>query len=62
MLDRPDHTRLIARPAKVLPVAQLVRGKRIEEVADLLPRLFNLCRAAQRAAVRAALGLEVTAA
>lgn len=62
MLDRPSHTRLIARPAPALPVAKLVRGKPIEEVAELLPRLFNLCRAAQRAAVRTVLGLEVSAA
>jgi hypothetical protein len=61
MLDRPE-TRLIARPVPALPVAQLVVGKRVDEVAELVPRLFNLCRAAQRAAVRAALGLEVTAA
>lgn len=61
MLDRPE-TRLIAQPVPALPVAQLVIGKPAEEVAELLPRLFNLCRAAQRVAVRAALGLEVTAA
>ncbi|WP_420569659.1 hydrogenase expression/formation protein HupK [Thalassovita sp.] len=62
MLDRTPHTRLIAQPVAALPVADLVRGKPVEDVAELLPRLFNLCRAAQRAAVRTALGLEVTAA
>lgn len=61
MLDHPDHTRLVPRPTPELPVSALVRDKPVEEVADLLPRLFNLCRAAQRAAVRAVLGLPVTA-
>lgn len=42
-----------------LPVSELVLGKSVEDVAVLIPRLFNLCRAAQTAAVRLALGLEV---
>lgn len=49
--------RLVARPAPALPVARLVAGKPAEEAAELLPRLFNLCRAAQGAAARLALGL-----
>ena len=36
-----------------------MRGKPIEDVAELLPRLFNLCRGAQSAAVRLALGLPI---
>ncbi len=42
-----------------LPVEQLVLGKPAEEVAELVPRLFNLCRHAQEVAVRMALGLPV---
>ncbi|MEM6422485.1 MAG: hydrogenase expression/formation protein HupK, partial [Pseudomonadota bacterium] len=56
MLDAV-HCRLVARPAAALPVARLVLGKPVEEVAALLPRLFNLCRGAQSTALRAALGL-----
>ena len=40
-----------------LEVERLVLGRPPEEVAQILPRLFNLCRAAQGAAVRLALGL-----
>ncbi len=40
-----------------MPVEAMVLGKSREEVAELLPRLFNLCRAAQAMAVRRALGL-----
>ncbi|MBL4929271.1 hypothetical protein [Fuscibacter oryzae] len=43
--------------APALPLAGLVVGKPVREVAALLPRLFNLCRMAQGAAARAALGL-----
>jgi len=42
-----------------LPVAALMLGKPPEEVAVLLPRLFNLCGAAQGHAARLALGLQV---
>jgi hypothetical protein len=45
-----------------LPVQALVAGRPPEAVADLLPRLFNLCRAAQGRAVRLALGLDDPAA
>lgn len=44
------------RPAD-LPVAALVQGRPAAEVADLLPRLFSICREAQGLAVRLALGL-----
>lgn len=40
-----------------LPVAGLIFGKDIQEAAALMPRLFNLCRSAQNAAVRLAFGL-----
>jgi hypothetical protein len=48
---------LAARPAPALAVETLMRGKRHEEVASLLPRMFNLCRTAQQTAVRLALDL-----
>lgn len=48
----------IAPPAP-LPLAQMVLGRPPEEVAALLPRLFNLCGAAQGHAARLALGLPV---
>ena len=56
MLDKAAHT-LIAERAAPLPIEQMVRGKDRHEVAQLLPRLFNLCRAAQGLAARLALGL-----
>ena len=40
-----------------LPIEKLVIGKPAEEVAELIPRVFNLCAAAQAEAVRLALGL-----
>ncbi|SFJ09211.1 hypothetical protein [Celeribacter neptunius] len=61
MRDDPMNTagaeRLHAVIAPDLPIAQLVIGKPVEEVAMLVPRLFNLCRSAQEAAVRLALDL-----
>jgi hypothetical protein len=48
---------LTATTAPALPVAQLVIGKPVEEVVDLIPRLFNLCRGSQDVAIRLALGL-----
>lgn len=56
MLDRPSSP-LRAEMGAGLPVAKLVIGMPVEEVAELLPRVFNLCRAAQRLAVHRALGL-----
>lgn len=40
------------------PVAKLITGMPAEEAAAMLPRIFNLCRAAQGAAARLAFGLE----
>lgn len=40
-------------------LAAYVCGRPVAEVAALLPRLFNLCRSAQTAAVQVALGLAV---
>ena len=48
--------RLVARPVPALPVAALVVGRPVGEVEALLPRLFNLCSGAQKAAFSAALG------
>ncbi len=55
----PEGPALSAGPS--LPVEALVLGRPVAEVADLLPRLFNLCRAAQGTAARLALGLPATA-
>ena len=59
MLDAAAPSTLVAQPAPGIPVARLVVGRRVDEVAALLPRLFNLCRCAQGAAVNAALGRPV---
>lgn len=40
-----------------IPSEALVLGRSTAEAAETLPRLFNLCRAAQEAALRLALGL-----
>lgn len=50
----PGGPRVLARPAAA---DRLVMGKPVAEVAELLPRLFNLCRVAQGQAARLALGL-----
>lgn len=52
----PIH-QITARPKAVVPVADMVLGMEASEAADLLPRVFNLCRAAQGLAARAAMGL-----
>lgn len=39
-------------------LAALLTGRPVDEVAALLPRLFNLCRRAQTAAAQLALGLD----
>ena len=39
------------------PVDRLAVGKPVQEVVDLLPRIFNLCRAAQETALRLAFGM-----
>lgn len=56
MLDGRTHS-LRAQRAAPLPVGEMMRGKSREEVAELLPRLFNLCRSAQAMAARLALGM-----
>ncbi|PTV95494.1 hypothetical protein C8J27_104130 [Rhodobacter aestuarii] len=58
-----DGARLVAEitPPDPLPLAQLLIGRPVEEAAELLPRLFNLCGAAQGHAARLALGLHGTA-
>ncbi|MGK8236424.1 hypothetical protein ACLGGT_20000 [Roseovarius sp. MS2] len=56
-LDR-NVSGLRAVPAPPLPLARLVEGREVEAVAELLPRLFNLCRVAQTLGLRMALGLE----
>ena len=56
-----DITGLRPVRAPALPVETMVLGKPVTEAADLVPRLFNLCRAAQALAVRKALGLPVAA-
>lgn len=57
-----DAACLTVTRAPELPVAKLVTGKPVTDVAELLPRLFNLCRAAQAACARMAFGLPVEAA
>ncbi|AMY68740.1 hypothetical protein [Frigidibacter mobilis] len=47
--------RIDCRPGPDL--AALMIGRQVEEVAAMLPRLFNLCRMAQSAAACIALGL-----
>jgi hypothetical protein len=54
--------RLVARPGAALPVARLLIGKPVAVAAAILPRLFNLCRAAQEVAATQALGLPDTGA
>ena len=56
MLTLP-HTSLSLKTAKPWPIAAMVRGRSREDMAELLPRLFNLCRTAQSLAVRLALDL-----
>ncbi|NNF71324.1 MAG: hydrogenase expression/formation protein HupK [Rhodobacteraceae bacterium] len=55
-----NATRLRPVRAPGLPVEAMVLGKPVRDAADLLPRLFNLCRAAQALAVHRALGLLVS--
>ncbi len=46
-------------PPPRIPVADLVRGKSADQTATLIPLIFNICAAAQEAAVRSALSLEI---
>jgi hypothetical protein len=56
---RPANGTLAAtiEPAPPLPLDRLLIGRPVAEAAALMPRLFNLCRAAQSAAAHLALGL-----
>lgn len=56
MRHEVPHRWTVAGPSSAAAV-QLCLGKPAEEVAVLLPRIFNLCRTAQSVAVRLALGL-----
>ncbi|HHZ09085.1 MAG TPA: hypothetical protein GX405_09945 [Rhizobiales bacterium] len=47
----------VLEAAPPLPLEALVLGRPVAEVVELLPRIFNLCRAAQDAAARLSLGL-----
>ncbi len=62
MLDAPHNATGMLRVIRPqpLPVAALLVGKRAEEAAALLPRIFNLCRVAQARAARRAFGLPDT--
>lgn len=53
--------RYVPQPTGALPLSGLLVGRPVAEVAELLPRLFNLCRIAQGTAARMALGLPETA-
>lgn len=53
----PRPTLTAAAP---LPVEAMVLGKPVAEAAEVLPRLFNLCRAAQGLAAKLSLGLPAT--
>lgn len=56
MLSRA-HTPLQAVSEPAPPVEQLLLGRPVEEAANMLPRIFNLCRTAQEVAARLAFGL-----
>lgn len=53
-----DGWRIDRQPGPDL--AAYLRGRPVAEVANLLPRLFNLCRMAQASAARLTLGLPLT--
>ncbi|EPX76319.1 Hydrogenase maturation factor HoxV/HupK [Salipiger mucosus DSM 16094] len=57
----PLAARLVAEAPPALPVEPLLVGRTADEALAILPRLFNLCRAAQAGAVAAALGRPVDA-
>lgn len=60
MLDH-DHVsqcRLQVVTPPSMPIAEMMIGKPVDEVVELMPRLFNLCRSAQSLAIRMALGVE----
>ena len=47
----------VLRPGPMLPVEAMLLGKPMAEAAEMLPRLFNLCRVAQGMAALLSLGL-----
>ncbi|MBK1635118.1 HupK protein [Rhodovulum adriaticum] len=55
----PDGARIT--PPAALGVEAMLLGRRAEDAAALLPRLFNLCRVAQETGARMALDLPVPA-
>ncbi|MFD2173763.1 HupK protein [Rhodobacter lacus] len=63
ILLRPEGLRLTVEitPPDPMPLARMLLGRPTVEVAELLPRLFNLCGAAQGQAARLALGLPAPA-
>lgn len=52
--------RPLFQPTVPLPLDRLLIGRPVAEAADLLPRLFSLCRHAQSRAARLSLGLPDT--
>lgn len=50
----------VLRAGAGLPVEAMVLGRPVGEAAELLPRLFNLCRVAQGMAARMSLGMAAT--
>lgn len=61
LVIRRDGAGWAFQPPAALPVAALMLGRPVAEAAALLPRLFNLCAAAQAMALRLALGLPAPA-
>lgn len=59
MLDRAGH-RIWAEKGATPPVDRLVIGRPVSEVAAIIPRIFNLCPAAQSLAIKAASGQQVS--
>lgn len=58
MLDARGALQITTPPA--LPVADLVVNRPVATAAAVLPRIFNLCRAAQQVAAELALGIACT--
>lgn len=52
-------TYFTVKPAPNYPIGSMILGKSRQEVAELLPRVFNLCRTSQSIAVNTALDLPV---
>ncbi|MFC2969623.1 hydrogenase expression/formation protein HupK [Acidimangrovimonas pyrenivorans] len=57
LAQRDGHLAATVTGRSALPVERLILGRPVAEAAETLPRLFNLCRAAQEAAARLALEL-----